>query len=117
MQRAQIVLDCEAGESTAAIAKRMGLTGMAVGKWRKRYLDLGLEGLHDEFRSGRPQTYADDQGGRSDQPGSTDQSPPMEHPLEGPLTFYHHRHLGEQSPPLAADLFGPTPPSEIVPFC
>ncbi len=31
----------------------MGLTGMTVGKWRKRYRELGLEGLHDELRPGR----------------------------------------------------------------
>ena len=37
----------------------MGLTGMTVGKWRKRYRELGLEGLHDELRPGRPRTYAD----------------------------------------------------------
>jgi transposase len=33
---------------------------MTVGKWRKRYRDLGLEGLHDELRPGRPRTYEDD---------------------------------------------------------
>ena len=60
VQRAQIVLACGAGESNTAIAKRMGLTGMTVGKWRKRYRDLGLEGLHDELRPGRPRTYEDD---------------------------------------------------------
>ncbi|CAK6692587.1 hypothetical protein BBFGKLBO_01265 [Synechococcus sp. CBW1107] len=57
VQRAQIVLACGAGETNTAIAKRMGLTGMTVGKWRKRYRDLGLEGLHDELRPGRPRTY------------------------------------------------------------
>jgi len=25
----------------------MGLTGMTVGKWRKHYPELALEGLHD----------------------------------------------------------------------
>ena len=54
VQRAQIVLACGSGETNTAIAKRMGLTGMTVGKWRKRYRELGLEGLHDEIRSGRP---------------------------------------------------------------
>ena len=49
VQRAQIVLACGAGETNTAIAKRMGLTGMTVGKWRKRYRDLG-----------RPRTYEDD---------------------------------------------------------
>ncbi len=60
VQRAQIVLSCGAGETNTAIAKRFGLTGMTVGKWRKRYLELGLEGLHHELRPGRPRTYEDD---------------------------------------------------------
>ena len=60
VQRAQIVLACGAGETNTAIAKRMGLTGMTVGKWRKRYLEQGLEGLHEELRPGRPRTYEDE---------------------------------------------------------
>ena len=60
VQRAQIVLACGADETNTAISKRMGLTGMTVGKWRKRYRDIGLEGLHDELRPGRPRTYDDD---------------------------------------------------------
>ena len=51
---------CGAGETKTAIAQRMGLTGMTVGKWRRRYRDLVLEGLHDELRPGRPRTYEDD---------------------------------------------------------
>jgi putative transposase len=43
LQRAQIVLACAAGETNTSIAKRMGLTGMTVGKWRKRHRELGLE--------------------------------------------------------------------------
>jgi putative transposase len=58
--RAQIVLACGAGETNTAISKRMGLTGMTVGKWRRRYRKLGMEGLHDELRPGRPRTYEDD---------------------------------------------------------
>jgi len=54
------VLACCAGETNTAIAKRIGLTGMTVGKWRKRYRELGLEDLHDELRPGRPRTYEDD---------------------------------------------------------
>lgn len=38
----------------------MGLSGMTVGKWRKRYLELSPENLHDELRPGRPSTYDDD---------------------------------------------------------
>jgi hypothetical protein len=40
LQRVQIVLASGRGETYAVIAKRMGLTGMTVGKWRKRYQDL-----------------------------------------------------------------------------
>jgi putative transposase len=60
VQRAQIVLACATGETNTAISKRMGLTGMTVGKWRRRYRELGLEGLHDELRPGRPRTYEED---------------------------------------------------------
>lgn len=38
----------------------MGLAGMLVGKWRKRYREFCIEGLHDELRPGRPRTYEDD---------------------------------------------------------
>ena len=53
VQRAQIVLACGAGETNTAMSKRMGLRAMTVGKWRRRYRDLGLECLHDKLRSGR----------------------------------------------------------------
>ena len=59
VERAQIVLAFGAGESKTAIPKRMGLTRMTIGKWRKRHRDLDLEGLHDELRPGRPRTYED----------------------------------------------------------
>lgn len=61
VQRCQIILACAAGETNTAIARRMGLTGMTVGKWRKRYLEHGIDGLDDELRPGRPRTYQDDQ--------------------------------------------------------
>jgi putative transposase len=60
VQRAQIVLACAAGDTNTAVAKRFGVRGSTVGKWRQRYLDLGIEGLHDELRPGRPRTYEDD---------------------------------------------------------
>ena len=61
MQRAQIVRACGAGETNKAIAKRMGLTGMTVGKWRNRSRELGLVGLHEELRLGRTRTYEDEE--------------------------------------------------------
>jgi putative transposase len=60
VQRARIVLACAAGDSNTAVAKRFGVRGATVGKWRHRYLEQGIEGLHDELRPGRPRTYEDD---------------------------------------------------------
>ena len=60
VQRAQIVLACAAGDTNTAVAKRFGVRGSTVGKWRQRYLDQGIEGLHDELRPGRPRTHEDD---------------------------------------------------------
>jgi putative transposase len=60
VQRAQLVLACGAGETNTAVAKRFRVRGSTVGKWRQRYLDLGIQGLHDELRPGRPRTYEDD---------------------------------------------------------
>ena len=35
----------------------MGLTGITVCKWSRRYRQLDLEGLHHELRQGRPRGY------------------------------------------------------------
>jgi putative transposase len=53
VHRAQIVLACAAGDTNTAVAKRFGVRGSTVGKWRQRYIDLGIEGLHDELRTTR----------------------------------------------------------------
>ena len=74
VRRAQIVLACGTGETNTAIAKLMGLTGMTVGKRRKRYRVLGLEGLHDKLHLGRPHTYEDDKVAEGDQSGTADQA-------------------------------------------
>lgn len=60
VQRARIVLACAEGEPHIAIANRLGVSNMTVGKWRRRYREQGLEGLHDELRSGRPRTHEDE---------------------------------------------------------
>lgn len=60
VRRAQIVLACAKGETNTSIAQRMHLTNATVGKWRQRYRDYGLEGLHDELRAGRPRTHKDE---------------------------------------------------------
>lgn len=60
VQRAQIVLACADGEANVAIAERLKLNKATVGKWRQRYLQLGIEGLHEELRPGRPRNHDDE---------------------------------------------------------
>ncbi len=60
VRRAQIVLACADGEANSSIAKRLKLTNYTVGKWRRRYRELGIEGLHEELRAGRPRSLEDE---------------------------------------------------------
>ena len=60
VQRARMVLACAEGLTNAAVAARLGASPSAVGKWRRRFLERGVEGLHDELRPGRPRTYDDE---------------------------------------------------------
>ena len=60
VQRARIVLACAEGESHVAIASRLGISKMTVGKWRRRYLEQGIESLEEEERPGRPHTHDDE---------------------------------------------------------
>ena len=56
-QRAQVVLLAADGVTGRKIAKDVGLSPQAVCKWRIRFRDLGLSGLEDAERSGRPLVY------------------------------------------------------------
>src|SRR5688500_11524965 len=38
------------------IGRDLGCTNHSVGKWRRRFVTLGLSGLQDAARSGRPRT-------------------------------------------------------------
>ena len=58
--RARIILASAEGLTNAAVAKRVGVTPHTVGKWRRRFREAGIQGLHDEVRPGRPRTYDDD---------------------------------------------------------
>ena len=58
--RARIVLACAEGDSLRAVAARLGVTRMTVGKWRRRFLERGLDGLLDEPRPGHPRTVSDE---------------------------------------------------------
>ena len=60
VQRARIVLACADGLSNKAVAELVRTTPQTVGKWRRRFIEQGIEGLHDEIRSGRPRIYDDE---------------------------------------------------------
>lgn len=48
--RAEIILGCAQGESSTAIAQRLGIGVHTVSRWRLRFARLGLDGLNDEPR-------------------------------------------------------------------
>ena len=58
-QRARIVLFAAAGMSNVAIADRLDVNQATVVKWRKRFIERGLDGLLDEPRPGAPRTISD----------------------------------------------------------
>lgn len=57
--RMRIVLLAHEGVNNKEIAQQLGLSQATVGKWRKRFVDQGLQGLHDELRPGRPRSLSD----------------------------------------------------------
>jgi transposase len=59
-QRARIVLAAGEGRPNDVIARELLITPHTVGKWRRRYLELGPGGLLDEPRPGTPRTIGDD---------------------------------------------------------
>lgn len=52
--RARIVLKASAGKSNLKIASELEIRPATVSKWRVRFESEGMEGLHDDFRPGRP---------------------------------------------------------------
>jgi transposase len=57
--RSKIVLRSGEGLSNQEIARRLGVTGATVGKWRERYRMHGMEGLSDDPRPGTPRKITD----------------------------------------------------------
>src|SRR5450756_311862 len=53
-ERAQVILLSAEGKALTAISTATGLSPQAASKWRRRYLEAGLDGLADLPRSGRP---------------------------------------------------------------
>ena len=58
--RCRIVLAAADGENTIDIADRLGCGRGTVSKWRGRFAEHGLDGLHDDPRPGKPRTITDD---------------------------------------------------------
>jgi transposase len=57
--RARIILGCASGLSNKAVAARERVTVQTVGKWRRRFLERGVDGLLDEPRPGVPRKIDD----------------------------------------------------------
>ena len=64
VSRARIVLMSAAGKTNQEIARQLGMTNATVGKWRGRFLQQDVTGLHDELRPGRPRTVSDERVAR-----------------------------------------------------
>src|ERR1035437_5181375 len=60
VRRAKIVLLSASGKTNVQIARQMGLTNATAGKWRRRFLEQDVSGLHDELRPGRPRPISDE---------------------------------------------------------
>jgi transposase len=58
--RSRIVLAAAEGATNTEIAARVGCHPNTAGKWRNRFVDAGVDGLHDEPRPGAPRTISDD---------------------------------------------------------
>jgi transposase len=57
--RARIVLACAEGQQNKEVAASLDLDDVTVGKWRRRFVERRMDGLHDEPRCGAPRTIDD----------------------------------------------------------
>jgi transposase len=58
-QRCRIVLACAQGLTNQQVAAAENVHQVTVGKWRSRFVEKRLDGLHDEPRPGAPRTISD----------------------------------------------------------
>jgi transposase len=58
--RCRIVLAAAEGAQSKEIAERLGCTTQTVGRWRGRFAERGIDGLHDEPRPGKPRRIGDE---------------------------------------------------------
>ena len=64
VQRARIVLYAAEGLADTEIAARLDTSAGLVGRWRRRFAELRLEGLVDKPRAGRPRRFPPGAGRR-----------------------------------------------------
>jgi transposase len=57
--RCRIVLAAAEGKSNLEIAAELGCNRLTVGRWRCRFAERRLDGLHDEPRPGKPRSITD----------------------------------------------------------
>jgi len=57
VERARMVLGCLQGKEIRQVARETGASIPTVSKWRRRFAQDGVPGLHDRPRSGKPPTY------------------------------------------------------------
>lgn len=55
--RAKIILGCSEPRRIDQLAASLGISEVSVRKWRRRFMEQGLEGLNDAPRSGRTPVY------------------------------------------------------------
>lgn len=63
VERAKIIRIAHEGRAGKAVAEELGLNPATVRKWMKRFNEIGLEGLRDAERPGKPPTYTTEQVG------------------------------------------------------
>src|SRR5476651_451339 len=57
VERARIVLACLEGKEIQQVARELRISIPSVSKWRRRFSLLGLRGLRDQSRPGKPVRY------------------------------------------------------------
>jgi transposase len=58
--RARIILLCADDWSNQDVADELGVNRVTVGKWRRRFIEMGLDGLVDTPRPGTPRKITDE---------------------------------------------------------
>jgi len=58
--RAKIVLACDSGLTNTDVAAKLRTSHVTVSKWRKRFIEGGVEALSDAPRPGAPRKFSDE---------------------------------------------------------